>query len=69
MKTACFTGHRPRGLRGYVGHEAYEPLVGAIERACECEPDGLAPVRRIAGRLDDFARAPAMAAMPKGGRP
>lgn len=35
MKTACFTGHRPRGLRGYVGHEAYEPLVGAIERACE----------------------------------
>lgn len=25
MKTACFTGHRPRDLRGYVGHEAYEP--------------------------------------------
>lgn len=35
MKTACFTGHRPRDLRGYVGHEAYEPLVGAIERVCE----------------------------------
>ena len=40
-----------------------------VDGACECEPDGLAPVHRIAGRLDDFARAPAMAAMPKEGRP
>lgn len=47
MKTACFTGHRPRGLRGYAGHE-----VGDAELVDET-----------------LARAPAMAAMPKGGRP
>ena len=40
-----------------------------VDGACECEPVGLAPVHRIAGRLDDFARAPAMTAVPKGGRP